>query len=72
MCPYNGVKILEVSPTSTTTSTDVDDQDIGDQSPIAKLPGNNPHVDGYQEAAKFNTGSPTKAAVATVLATDIR
>jgi hypothetical protein len=50
----------------------IDDQNIGFQGPIANLPGNNPHADGYKETASFNSGSPTNAAVASILATDIR
>jgi hypothetical protein len=50
----------------------IDDQDIGFEGPIAKFPGNNPQVDGYKETATFNSGSPTNAAVASILATDIR
>lgn len=49
-----------------------DNQDVGEQGPLAKLPGNNPHAADYKETATFNSGTPAKAAVASVLATDIR
>ena len=71
MCPYNGVQVVEVSHSSVKEGG-IDHQNIGFQSPIAKFPGNNPHADSYKEAASFNIGSPVKAAVASVLATDIR
>jgi hypothetical protein len=71
VCPYNGVQVVEVSH-SFVIESGIDDQNIGFQSPIANFPGNNPHADGYKETASFNSGSPSKQAVASVLATDIR
>jgi hypothetical protein len=71
VCPYNGVQVVEVSHSSGLESG-IDDQNIGFQGPIANFPGNNPHADDYKETASFNSGSPTNAAVASILATDIR
>jgi len=71
LCPYNGVQVVEVSP-SYVSRGGIDVQNIGFQGPIAKFPGNNPHADGYKETASFNTGSPANAGVAAILATDIR
>lgn len=47
-CAYTGVTV---------------DEDIGDNGPIAKLPGNNPAVAGYTETAGFSTGSPAPQAI---------
>jgi hypothetical protein len=71
VCPYNGVQVVEVSH-SYMLEGGIDDQNIGFQSPISNFPGNNPHAETYKETASFNSGSPSKQAVASILATDIR
>jgi hypothetical protein len=71
-CTYTGTKVVEVSQASGRSEVVVlIRQDIGERGALAKLPGNNPAVAGYQEAATFNKGSPAPAGAAVIPASSI-